>query len=100
MGRYEPTEAELEAMRLEGELHPTETEEVTARRLFREALPVATLGILSLARNSTNDRVRFDACKYVVERNLGKVGDDPAYASDDVLRSIVDDIEASMREMS
>lgn len=94
----EPSRDELDAMKLEADLYPQETEEQTARRLFRTALPQAVVGLIEIATNSTNDRTRLTACQYIVERNMGKVGDDPAHVKDDVLSSIVADLEESLRK--
>jgi hypothetical protein len=71
--------------------YTAETEEQIARRIFRTALPQAAKEIVDIAVGSTNDRTRLQAAQYIVERNLGKVGDDPAHASDDLLRGIVED---------
>jgi hypothetical protein len=46
-------------------------ERKTSERLFREALPSATLAVIHMARYSENEQIRFKAATYVVERNLG-----------------------------
>lgn len=94
----EPSRDELDAMKLDVSLYPNETEEQTARRLFREALPQAVLGLVDIATNSSNDRTRLTACQYIVERNMGKVGDDPAHVKTDILEGIVADLEESLRK--
>jgi len=96
--RHEPTDAELEAMKLEVSLYPDETEEQTARRVFREALPNAAKAIAEISMNSTNDRTRLAASQYIVERNLGKVGDDPAHVSDNALSRLVNDIAEDLKK--
>lgn len=53
-----------------------ETEESIAKRLFRENLIQATQAICHLAVYGLNEKLRFDAAKYVVERNLGPAGYD------------------------
>lgn len=45
------------------------------RRHFEENLPLAVQSIVKIARHSENDKLRFDASKYIVERVLGKVQD-------------------------
>jgi len=46
-----------------------------ARTIFREGLVPATQSIVHMAAFASNDRIRLDAAKYVVERNLGKVAE-------------------------
>jgi hypothetical protein len=46
-----------------------------AREMFREALIPAVKSIVDLATFDSNSKLRFEAAKYVVERNLGKVAD-------------------------
>ena len=45
------------------------------RRYLEENLPQAVLSIVKVARHSENDKLRFDAAKYIVERVLGKIAD-------------------------
>lgn len=70
-----PDEA-LNSLVAERTVHPDESEEQLTRRLFRENSSSAALGIIHIAVYGTNERTRLDASKYVVERVLGKVGDD------------------------
>jgi len=67
----------LSNLTMERAVHPTESEEDLARRVFLESLPIAALTIAHAAQHSGNERIRLDAAKYIVERNLGKIGDDP-----------------------
>jgi hypothetical protein len=71
-----PDEA-LAGLRMERQVRSDESDEEVARRIFLENLPVAALAIVHLAQHSGTERVRLDASKYVVERNLGKIGEDP-----------------------
>lgn len=57
-------------------INPQESNEEMARRLINEGVTTAVLGVLHIARHSQNERVRLDAQKYIVERALGRVGDD------------------------
>lgn len=52
-------------------IYGDETQEQTAQRLLRENLPIATAAIIHLALYSRNEKIRFDASKYVTERTLG-----------------------------
>jgi len=66
-----PEEA-LEGITMERSVRPSETEQTMAERVFLENLPVAALSIVNLAIHSPSEKIRLDAAKYVVERNLGK----------------------------
>jgi hypothetical protein len=53
-----------------------------AERIFREHATVAAKAICHMAVHCSNDRLRLDAAKYVVDRNLGRIGDtDPLRAA-------------------
>jgi hypothetical protein len=94
---YEFDQARLDALNLEANLFPNETSEVTARRLMRENLVAVTQRIVGIALNSTSDRTALDASKYVMERVLGKVGDDAALASDNKLSMFVNELEEELK---
>lgn len=64
----------LEALNMEQGMSE-ETPEELARRLLREGLPLAVSSLVHLSAHSTNERTRLDAAKSVIERNLGKPGD-------------------------
>ena len=66
----------LDKLKLERQVHDDETEQQLSRRLMRENLPVITAGLIHTAINDPSSRVRLDAQKYIMERVLGKVGDD------------------------
>ena len=72
---WDPDEA-LESLKMERQLAPDESEEQIAKKLFRENLVTATQAICHLAVYGMNEKLRFDAAKYVVERNLGPAGYD------------------------
>ncbi|SRR6266481_8303926 len=92
-----PAWEDLSSLELEGDLYPNEDPEARARRIFREALPAAAQRVTSLI-SSPNDKISLDAAKYVVERNLGKPGEDPAHASNDLLRQLVEGFEDELRK--
>jgi len=46
------------------------------RELFRQNAPAAAASIVHLALHSTNERVRSDNARYVVERVLGRPGEE------------------------
>lgn len=86
-----PDEA-LKGLVTEREVHPEESEEMLTRRLFRENSANAALGIIHIAVHGTNERTRLDASKYVVERVLGKVGDDAFDAAKSPLESLMEGV--------
>lgn len=64
-----------QVIELEQSVNPHETEEELAKRLLKEALPRAAMSIAHLSAHSNNERIRLDAAKYIVERNMGKLGE-------------------------
>lgn len=70
-----PDEA-LNALVQERAVHPEESPEQMARRLILENLGQVTLGVIHTALWGSNERTRLDAQKYLMERALGRVGDD------------------------
>jgi hypothetical protein len=103
---FDPTDEQLKATvyrrgaersSLERAVYANETEEQMARRIFREALPMAAASIVDIASNSQNDRTKLDASKYIVERNLGKVGDDAAFVGEGTLADLVKGLEMDLR---
>src|SRR3954471_1660372 len=83
----------LAALVSEAEIHPEESPEQTARRLLLENVGPVTLGIIHTALHGTNERTRLDAQKYVMERVLGRVGDDAFGAERSPVDSFVDKIQ-------
>jgi hypothetical protein len=74
MKDWDPDEA-LASLKMERQV-TSESEEVIARRIFRENLVQATQAICHLATYGLNEKIRLDAAKYVVERGLGRLGED------------------------
>lgn len=66
----------LAALVTERDLHAGETEEQMARRLMIENVGAAVMSIVNVAMHGSTERSRLDASKYIVERVLGRVGDD------------------------
>lgn len=54
-------------------IHPDESYADTAKRMFEENVIGATASLVHLALNSQNEKIRLDASKYIIERNLGSV---------------------------
>jgi hypothetical protein len=55
----------LESLKMERELHPEETYEDTAKRLFRESMPQIAMNLIDVALHSQNDNTRVAASKYI-----------------------------------
>jgi hypothetical protein len=58
----------------------------TAKRVFRENAGVAAAAIVHIAKYSPSDRTRLEAARYVVERNLGKIGEESVAEEDPLTR--------------
>lgn len=65
----------LNSLNMERTVNPSETPEQMAQRIFLENLPLAAQSIAHLALHSTSERTRLQASQYIVERNLGRVGE-------------------------
>ena len=87
-----PDEA-MKALVAERDVHPDETPEQTARRLLIENLGPVTLGLIHTALHGSTERTRLDAQKYVMERVLGRVGDDAYGAVDSPIESFLRGVE-------
>jgi hypothetical protein len=95
---WDPDPEDIKALALERSVRPSESNPETAQRLFEESAPMAATEIIRLATNrQANERVRLDAAKYVVERALGKLGENvkPAQQNpwDDVFKVMAKDVE-------
>lgn len=54
---------------------PSESPEEMAKAMLQDALIGSVQSIVTTALNAPNDRLRFEAAKYITEWNLGKPGD-------------------------
>ena len=72
-----------------------ETHQQYARRLMEESLPQVTKGLIFTAVHSTNDRIRLDAQKYLVDRVLGKPGEDASKKGLSSLETLFRNMEES-----
>jgi hypothetical protein len=59
-----------------------EDPEDTARRIFKENLPLAATSIVHIATQSDNEKTRLTAAQYIVDRNFGKTTPDGDIHSD------------------
>lgn len=65
----------------ERSVHKDETNKETARRLINENIPLVTQSMVHLALHSKSERTRLDAGKYLMDRSLGKPGENLGEAS-------------------
>jgi len=88
-------EKALRNLRMEQALDAHGTPQTTAKRLFEESLPVATMAIVHLAQYSMTEVIRFNAAKYIVERTMGpaerQVSIDGRHAWDDIYENVVEE---------
>ena len=54
---------------------PSESPEEMAKQILQENLIPSVNTLVNLAAFAENDRIRFEAARYVIERNLGKLTD-------------------------
>ena len=86
--------AEIAAERTKPE-HDGETHQQYARRMMEESLPQVVKGLVFTAVHSTNDRIRLDAQKYLVDRVLGKPGEDASKKGLSSLETLFKNMEES-----
>lgn len=65
-----PDEA-LQGIEMDRTIHADETNIDAAKRILDESLPGAVASVTHLALNSQNEKIRLDASKYIIERNMG-----------------------------
>ena len=82
----------LEALNIERSVRPDETHEQLSRRLLKENVPMATMSVINLALHGTNERLRLDAAKYVMDRVLGKPGEDVFDKDRSPLEELIDEV--------
>ncbi len=84
------TEEDVKALEMERDILGDD-EEQQAIRILKENLPTVVHAVVKLARTASSETVRFNAAKYVIDRNLGRVTD-PEVTEDDVLKKIYEDV--------
>lgn len=88
----------LEGMIMERSFHPGETSPKTAKRLMEENAPVIAMSLIHLALHSNSERTRLDSGKYILDRVLGRPGEEiiPTEDSpiDKFVSEVLSDIEA------
>lgn len=69
-----------------------ETETQMTNRIFRQNAIAAAQSVCKIALFGQSERLRLDAAKYVVERNLGRVQDQMFAPEDDPFMRLFDDV--------
>ena len=98
--RWVPDDA-LASLQLEASYDPEETHVERAKRLLTENVDIAAASVIWLARNSTNERIRLESARSVMDRVLGRAGDSPATGTLDDLFGALDrmnEMEAAMQQ--
>lgn len=68
------SDEDIEALNMEQDaLGLNETQ--LAEKILLESLPAVTHSVIKLARSAQSENVRLSAARYVIDRNLGKIGD-------------------------
>lgn len=93
-------EAAVQALEMEKQVHENETPEQTARRLMRESSPQIAMGVLHTAMHGSTDRIRLDAQKYVLDRVLGKAGEDAYESNKSPLELLVETLTREAEEFA
>lgn len=90
---YEEWDAEkaladaVAADRLEIESYEDQT-----RRHLKQAAPAAAMSIIKTALYSTNERLKYQASQYIVDRMLGRIGEEKLSGSDSPLEAFLADV--------
>jgi len=85
---------ELSALTMERAVNPDESSEDQARRLLKENVASAVLGVVHTSMHGSSDRIRLDAQKYIIDRVLGKIGEDINGGGNDPLERFLQGVEA------
>lgn len=94
--RAEPTVSDEELLALEQERGAfDESEAQQASRIFRQNLILAAQTICKLAREATSEKLRSDCARYVVERNIGRIQDNPPAPVSDPLEALLKNVMAN-----
>jgi hypothetical protein len=86
------TDEAIDAMVMERTVSPSESEEALSKRIMRESLPVLTTNLIHLAVHSGSETTRLRASTYLLDRVLGKPGQDAAGAVSDPLTELLEEM--------
>jgi hypothetical protein len=97
--KNEPDEApwipdeQIEACVMERQVYPTKTPMDHAKEILENSLPLAAQAVAHMAVHSGNENTRLRAAQYIIDRNMGRIGDPEKVGSDDLLMSFLQGIE-------
>jgi hypothetical protein len=79
-----------ESVTLERDVFPEKSPGELAEKVLEDAAPHAALSIVRIATNDPNSRVRLSAAQYIIDRTLGKSGQDPTKSApwEDVFKAV------------
>lgn len=72
----------LSNLKMERSLEPSETSEDMARRILRDASATAAQAVVHIALNDPNSRVRLQAATHILDRTIGRAGEEPPREAD------------------
>lgn len=84
------TEEEVDALASERDIMGTD-HVAQAEAILKENLPSAVHSVAKLARLASNETVRLNAAKYIIDRNLGKVVE-PQVEIDDPTKRLLEGV--------
>ena len=87
------TSADIDMLNAESrQIKEGETDEELARRIMRSNLPSVAMGLAKLALYDTNSNVRLRASQYLMDRVLGKPGEDVNVGAQSPLEQLMGEI--------
>lgn len=89
----------LESMIMERSVHTKEDNKALSRRLIDENSPVVAHSMIWLAVHSPSERVRLDAGRYLLDRNLGRVGEEQGDQKDSPITELLESVLADIDKM-
>lgn len=84
------TEEEVASLATERDIMGTDHVQ-QAENILKENLPAAIHSVAKLARLATNESVRLNAAKYIIDRNLGKITE-PVPEIDDPIKRLLEGV--------
>jgi len=63
-----------------------------ARELLLDSATAAAQSIVNLAMHGDNEKIRFDACKYLLERSLGPASKSHGRTDTDPIQTLIDEV--------
>lgn len=72
---WDPARALIDLKQEQDAIGPDSNSTIMTEQRFIDRAPLAADAIMHIMQHSSNERLRFDAAKYIVDRALGKVSD-------------------------